>query len=1538
MRSVPDSVTFAQIPVSGSGTRPLTLINQGPAVFIDTVLTFGAFDLPANPVTAAALFLDVADSLTFAVRFSPSIAGDDSSGLQVEMTDPLRLPIPGLVVSLRGTGTDVVIDEVLADPGSGLSGDANGDGTRQTYADEFVELFNRGSEAVDLAGWRLGDDDAALANWFEFPPLSIVAPGGRMVLFGGGSPQGFADPTLIFSDDGRIGDGLSNSGDGLFLIDADGDTASIVPSGISWNRNQSVTRYPPGAGPFAQHSDPPGVGSDLYSPGAGRTVVDSIRLSPADTTVVVGQQFDLRWAIHWSDGDVDTTADLEWQTSSAMIAQVDDAGSLAAVGPGDVTVHGTYLTVTSTLHALRVAPEPPGARCVVISEVLADPPSGSSGDANGDGERLTYADEFVELFNPGPDTVSIAGWTLGADDTDADDLFHFPAEARLPPRGYILLFGGGTPQGFDPQPPSDLVRVFVDDGRIGNGLTNSGDGIILRHTLGDTIDLYAGEDWPRGRSLNRWPEDCKPADLAVPCPFVPHDSGGGDRLSPGVGRVPPVLVPPQFLSQPQLTAREGRPYRYDIELTSDDGDITLSLDAGPAWLRLDSLVLAGLAPAIAAGDSGNPWPSTFPVTLRATGDGGASVQSYAVSVGASPHLAVTEILADPPAGPGGDANGDGVSDRYEDEFVEIHNRGRALDLSHWRLSDDDTSPSRQFAFPPGTVLLPEQHLTLFGGGKPALVGAVAFADDGRIGNGLTNSGDRILLIAVSPPDTIIDVSYRSRPNIDESLTLVADGEWGPHSDLPGRGRMSPGVARPVYGSFIVDTLEVRIGTTFPAPAVHGIAPDGEAELIATDLITWVSYDRRIVTFEEGNRTPVALAPGTARIAAWRNRLPLAEGIVRVRRQRNQPPSIISAPDTLAFRGGNYRYQVKAVDAEGDELRYAISLAPEWLKIERTSGLVHAAIPDSAREVVPVLLKVAERSGRSVEQRFALRVIDKPRIRIAEILSDPPVGPEGDANGNGKRETYGDEFVEIQSMEETDVDIGGWLLSSGDVPQSRQFRFPDGTVIAAGARAVLFGANAPPGENSFSDDGRIGVGLGNRSEDLFLVAPSGPDTIDRVSISLRREPNQSLSLPEASDLPPILHGSFPGRGLYSPGKMRPTLTSARISPARLTLLQGDGQRLSVVATFSDGLRSSVRAVASWIDDGEKAQPQWQTTDALVVAVNGDGNAVGNGIGEARVTATLGPLHLDAVTIEVRERLEDRLRFSPRWSQMEVRQDREIVLAVDGALTRGDRLAWFANGRGLEQHGRRLAVVPAAILGVAGSTADTISVRVTSSSPAHVISPRAETVWREWILTVNSAPVILSPADTSAVVGTPFEMKVRVLDADGDRLYFLLARGPAGMRIDRSSGVLTWLPVAGEASSVDLVIRIWDAGHAVTYSPTLRIEQAVAKELDLATTPSAREEHLAVRCYPNPSGDTTTIGLFLQRAPLQLAAEVRIYDVTGQPVQDGLHIDLSAGWCEVEWDGRDDDGHPVAAGVYLFELRTDQWRFGTSPLVGKILRLD
>ena len=47
---------------------------------------------------------------------------------------------------------------------------------------------------------------------------------------------------------------------------------------------------------------------------------------------------------------------------------------------------------------------------LVINEVLADP--GSVNDANGDGFFESAEDEFVELFNKGPDPIDVSGYTI----------------------------------------------------------------------------------------------------------------------------------------------------------------------------------------------------------------------------------------------------------------------------------------------------------------------------------------------------------------------------------------------------------------------------------------------------------------------------------------------------------------------------------------------------------------------------------------------------------------------------------------------------------------------------------------------------------------------------------------------------------------------------------------------------------------------------------------------------------------------------------------------------------------------------------------------------------------------------------------------------------------------------------------------------------------------------------------------------------------------------------------------------------------------
>ena len=84
------------------------------------------------------------------------------------------------------------------------------------------------------------------------------------------------------------------------------------------------------------------------------------------------------------------------------------------------------------------------------------------------------------------------------------------------------------------------------------------------------------------------------------------------------------------------------------------------------------------------------------------------------------------------------------------------------------------------------------------------------------------------------------------------------------------------------------------------------------------------------------------------------------------------------------------------------------------------------------------------------------------------------------------------------------------------------------------------------------------------------------------------------------------------------------------------------------------------------------------------------------------------------------------------------------------------------------------------------------------------------------------------------------------------------------------------------------------------------------------------------YPNPFNPSTTIPFDL---PQLGTVRLIVYNALGQAVRNLLHGELAAGTWRVVWNGLDDRGIPVAAGVYIYHLQTD--RFSAS---GKVAVLD
>ena len=95
--------------------------------------------------------------------------------------------------------------------------------------------------------------------------------------------------------------------------------------------------------------------------------------------------------------------------------------------------------------------------------------------------------EFVELFNPGPDPVSLSGWRF-----DDGIFFTFPAGTRMEPGQFLVVAG-------DPAAVSAKFRVNGVLGPWIGRLSGDGERLRLRNAFGlveDEVDYGSGFPWP----------------------------------------------------------------------------------------------------------------------------------------------------------------------------------------------------------------------------------------------------------------------------------------------------------------------------------------------------------------------------------------------------------------------------------------------------------------------------------------------------------------------------------------------------------------------------------------------------------------------------------------------------------------------------------------------------------------------------------------------------------------------------------------------------------------------------------------------------------------------------------------------------------------------------------------------------------------------------------------------------------------------------------------------------------------------------------
>ena len=163
----------------------------------------------------------------------------------------------------------------------------------------------------------------------------------------------------------------------------------------------------------------------------------------------------------------------------------------------DPTMTGT-VTATVNGHADAASSTPdPSLIDVTLNEFMPDPAS----DWNGDG-TATQADEYIEVFNAGPQPVDLGGWMLDdMDDSqsrarsffapDGSRPFVIPAGTVVDPGGFVLFFRSETDLTLNND--GDWVRLL----RPGGALAEAFEYTSSRDDQAYSKTLDGGDEWTR---------------------------------------------------------------------------------------------------------------------------------------------------------------------------------------------------------------------------------------------------------------------------------------------------------------------------------------------------------------------------------------------------------------------------------------------------------------------------------------------------------------------------------------------------------------------------------------------------------------------------------------------------------------------------------------------------------------------------------------------------------------------------------------------------------------------------------------------------------------------------------------------------------------------------------------------------------------------------------------------------------------------------------------------------------------------------------
>ncbi|MFN2304552.1 MAG: T9SS type A sorting domain-containing protein, partial [Anaerolineales bacterium] len=114
-----------------------------------------------------------------------------------------------------------------------------------------------------------------------------------------------------------------------------------------------------------------------------------------------------------------------------------------------------------------------------------------------------------------------------------------------------------------------------------------------------------------------------------------------------------------------------------------------------------------------------------------------------------------------------------------------------------------------------------------------------------------------------------------------------------------------------------------------------------------------------------------------------------------------------------------------------------------------------------------------------------------------------------------------------------------------------------------------------------------------------------------------------------------------------------------------------------------------------------------------------------------------------------------------------------------------------------------------------------------------------------------------------------------------------------------------------------VRIYSYALSEKEIKNIADETTFVDDLEMSTIPTA---YCLQQNYPNPFNMHTTISYHLKEAGY---TTIEMYDLLGQQVRSLINAEQTAGIHQIHWDGKNESGEPVASGLYLYKMKTNDF---------------